>query len=245
VNSGSHGKFLSRLDMDVQRGRVGSYRYRLIPVLAQDVPADPEMAELIEEIRRPYEDKLSERLAVSDTLLYRRGNFNGTFDELILDALLRGADAQIGFSPGFRWGITIVPGQEITLEDVYAHTAVTYPNTWVREMTGSEIHQVMEDVADNLFHPDPYYRQGGDMVRLGGLTYTIDPAKGMGRRIRDLRVAGRALEPTRRYKSTGWASLSEADGPPAWDVVATHLRSLGRVKIAPRARVKVVGRKGE
>ncbi len=245
VNSGSHGKFLSRLDMDVQRGRVGSYRYRLIPVLAQDVPADPEMAQLIEEIRRPYEDKLSERLAVSDTLLYRRGNFNGTFDELILDALLRGADAQIGFSPGFRWGITIVPGQEITLEDVYAHTAVTYPNTWVREMTGSEIHQVMEDVADNLFHPDPYYRQGGDMVRLGGLTYTIDPAKGMGRRIRDLRVAGRALEPTRRYKSTGWASLTEADGPPAWDVVAAHLRSLGRVKIAPRARVKVVGRKGE
>ena len=178
-------------------------------------------------------------------MLYRRGNFNGTFDELILDALLRGADAQIGFSPGFRWGITIVPGQEITLEDVYAHTAVTYPNTWVREMTGSEIHQVMEDVADNLFHPDPYYRQGGDMVRLGGLTYTIDPAKGMGRRIRDLRVAGRALEPTRRYKSTGWASLTEADGPPAWDVVAAHLRSLGRVKIAPRARVKVVGRKGD
>ena len=158
----------------------------------------------------------------------------------ILDALLRGADAQIAFSPGFRWGITIVPGQEITLEDVYAHTALTYPNTWAREMTGREIHALMEDVADNLFHPDPYYRQGGDMVRLGGLTYTIDPSKRVGRRIRDVRVAGRSLEPTRRYKATGWASLAEVDGPPAWDVVAGHLRSLGRVRLAPRPRVRVV-----
>jgi len=245
VNSGSHGKFLSRLDLDVPRGRLRGYRYRLIPVLAQDVPADPDMARLIEEIRQPHEARLSERLAVSETLLYRRGNFNGSFDELILDALLRGADAQIAFSPGFRWGITIVPGQEITLEDVYAHTALTYPNTWVREMTGTEIHQVMEDVADNLFHPDPYYRQGGDMVRLGGLTYTIDPSKRMGRRIRDIRVAGRAMDPARRYKATGWASLAEVDGPPAWDVVAGHLRWLGRVKLAPRARVRVVGRKAE
>jgi sulfur-oxidizing protein SoxB len=240
VNSGSHGKFLSRLDLDVQRGRVGGYRYRLIPVLAQHVPVDPDMAQLIDEIRGPYEAKLGERLAVSESLLYRRGNFNGTFDEVILDALLRVADAQIAFSPGFRWGITIVPGQEITLEDVYAHTALTYPNTWVREMTGTEIHALMEDVADNLFHPDPYYRQGGDMVRLGGLTYTIDPSKRVGRRIRDIRVAGRSLEPTRRYKATGWASLAEVDGPPAWDVVAAHLRSLGRVKLVPRARVRVV-----
>ncbi|HKC99950.1 MAG TPA: thiosulfohydrolase SoxB [Methylomirabilota bacterium] len=245
VNSGSHGKFLSRLDLDVQHGRLRGYRYRLIPVLAQDIPADPDMARLIEEIRQPYEVKLGERLAVSETLLYRRGNFNGTFDELILDALLRGADAQIAFSPGFRWGITIVPGQEITLEDVYAHTALTYPNTWVREMTGAEIVQIMEDVADNLFHPDPYYRQGGDMVRLGGLTYTIDPSKRIGRRIRDIRVAGRAIEATRHYKATGWASLAEVDGPAAWDVVAGHLRSLGRVKLAPRARVRVVGRRGE
>jgi S-sulfosulfanyl-L-cysteine sulfohydrolase len=243
VNSGSHGKFLSRLDLDVQRGRLGNYRYRLMPVLAQDIPADPEMSQLIDEIRSPHEAKLAERLAVSETLLYRRGNFNGTFDELILDALLRGADAQIAFSPGFRWGITIVPGQEITLEDVYAHTALTYPNTWAREMTGSEIQQVMEDVADNLFHPDPYYRQGGDMVRLGGLTYTIDPSRKMGSRIREVRVAGRPLDPSRRYKATGWASLGEADGPPAWDVVASHLKSLGRVKLSPRARVRVVGGK--
>jgi len=240
VNSGSHGKFLSRLDLDVQRKRVAGHRYRLIPVLANTLPEDAEMARLIEEIRRPLEAMLGERLAVSDSLLYRRGNFNGTFDELILDALLRRADAQIGFSPGFRWGTTILPGQEITLEDVYAHTAVTYPNTWVREMTGSEVHQVMEDVADNLFNPDPYYRQGGDMVRLGGLTYAIDPARRVGRRISDVRVAGRPLEPGRHYKATGWASLTQADGPPAWDVVAEYLRSVRRVRLTPRARVRVV-----
>ena len=239
VNSGAHGKFLSRLDLDVQRGRVGGYRYRLIPVLAQDVPEDPDMARTIDEIRRPHEATLSERLAVSESLLYRRGNFNGTFDEIILDALLRRGDAQIAFSPGFRWGITIVPGQEITLEDVYSHTAVTYPNTWVREMTGNEIHQIMEDVADNLFHPDPYYRQGGDMVRLGGLTYAIDPSKRVGKRIFDVRIGGRLLEPARRYKATGWASLGEAEGPPAWDVVADHLRSVRRVKLSPPARVRI------
>ena len=239
VNSGAHGKFLSRLDLDVQLGRVGGYRYRLIPVLAHDVPEDPDMARTIDEIRRPHEATLRERLAVSESLLYRRGNFNGTFDEIILDALLRRGDAQIAFSPGFRWGITIVPGQEITLEDVYSHTAVTYPNTWVREMTGNEIHQIMEDVADNLFHPDPYYRQGGDMVRLGGLTYAIDPSKRVGKRIFDVRIGGRLLEPARRYKATGWASLGEAEGPPAWDVVADHLRSVRRVKLSPPARVRI------
>ncbi len=241
VNSGSHGKFLSRLDLDVRRGRVADHRYRLIPVLAHYVPEDAEMARLVRELRRPWESKLGERLAVSESLLYRRGNFNGTFDELILDALLKRFDAQVAFSPGFRWGVTILPGQEITLEDVYVHTALTYPNTWVRELAGREIHQIMEDVADNLFHPDPYYRQGGDMVRLGGLTYTIDPAKTLGRRISDIRIGGRPLEPARRYKAAGWASVAtEADGPPAWDVVADHLRRLGRVKLDPRPRVRVV-----
>ena len=241
VNSGSHGKFLSRLDLDVRRGRVADHRYRLIPVLAHYVAEDAEMARLVRELRRPWESKLGERLAVSESLLYRRGNFNGTFDELILDALLKSFDAQVAFSPGFRWGVTILPGQEITLEDVYGHTALTYPNTWVRELAGREIHQIMEDVADNLFHPDPYYRQGGDMVRLGGLTYTIDPAKTLGRRISDIRIGGRPLEPARRYKAAGWASVAtEADGPPAWDVVADHLRRLGRIKLDPRPRVRVV-----
>jgi sulfur-oxidizing protein SoxB len=240
VNSGSHGKFLSRLDLDVRNGRIADHRYRLLPVLSRVVPEDPDMARLIREIRGPHEAKLGERLAVSESLLYRRGNFNGTFDELILDALLKRADAQVAFSPGFRWGITIVPGQAITLEDVYSHTALTYPNTWVRQMSGTEIHRIMEDVADNLFHPDPYYRQGGDMVRMGGLTYAIEPGKPMGRRIRDLRVAGQPLDPGRSYKATGWASIGEADGPPAWDVVADHLRRIKRVKLEPRPRVRVV-----
>ena len=240
VNSGSHGKFLSRLDLDVRNGRIVDHRYRLLPVLSRVVPEDPDMARLIREIRAPHETKLGERLAVSESLLYRRGNFNGTFDELILDALLKRADAQVAFSPGFRWGITIVPGQAITLEDVYSHTALTYPNTWVRQMSGAEIHRMMEDVADNLFHPDPYYRQGGDMVRMGGLTYAIEPGKPMGRRIRDIRVAGQPLDPGRDYKATGWASIGEADGPPAWDVVADHLRRIKRVKLEPRPRVRVV-----
>jgi sulfur-oxidizing protein SoxB len=240
VNSGSHGKFLSRLDLDVRGGRVVAHRYRLLPVLSGTVPADPDMERLIREVRAPHEARLGERLAVSESLLYRRGNFNGTFDELILDALLKRADAEVAFSPGFRWGLTVVPGQPITLEDVYAHTALTYASTWTRELTGREIHAIMEDVADNLFHPDPYYRQGGDMVRLGGLTYAIEPSRAMGRRIRDVRVGNRPLDPGRRYKATGWASVAEADGPPAWDVVADHLRGLGHVRLPPRPRVRVV-----
>jgi sulfur-oxidizing protein SoxB len=240
VNSGSHGKFLSRLDLDVKKGRVADHRYRLIPVLSGSIPEDGDMARLIGEIRAPHESKLGEALAVSDSLLYRRGNFNGPFDEVILDALLARGDAQVAFSPGFRWGVSIVPGQTITLEDVYTHTAITYPDTWAREMTGAEILRIMEDVADNLFHPDPYYRQGGDMVRVGGLTYTIEPAKPMGHRIRDVRIGDQPLDKQRRYKAAGWASLAQADGPPAWDVVAAHLRAAKRIKLDPRPRVRVV-----
>jgi sulfur-oxidizing protein SoxB len=240
VNSGSHCKFLSRLDLDVRGGRIADYRYKLIPVLSRYIPEDPGMARLIREIRGPHETKLTETLAVSETLLYRRGNFNGSFDEIILDALLKRAGAEVAFSPGFRWGITIVPGQSITLDDVYSHTALTYPNTWVHELTGAEIHHVMEDVADNLFHKDPYYRQGGDMVRMGGLTYAIDIRKTMGKRITDIRVGGRPLNPARRYRATGWASIGEADGPPAFDVVAEHLRSVKRVRLDPRPHVKIL-----
>ena len=240
VNSGSHGKFLSRLDLDVRNGRIADHRYRLLPVLSAAIPEDADMARLVHDVRAPHEEKLGERLAVSDSLLYRRGNFNGPFDELILDALLTRADAQVAFSPGFRWGVSIVPGQAVTLEDVYSHTAVTYPNVWAREMTGAEILALMEDVADNLFHPDPYYRQGGDMVRVGGLTYTIEPARPMGRRISDVRIGDKPLDRQRRYKATGWAALGEADGPPAWDVVADHLRAIKRIVLAPRPRVRVL-----
>jgi len=241
VNSGAHGKFLSRLDLDVRGGQVRAHAYKLIPVLSRYVPEDPAMARLIREIRAPFESRLAERLAVSESLLYRRGNFNGSFDEIILDALGKRLDAEIALSPGFRWGVTIVPGQAITLEDVYTHTGLTYPNTLVRELTGAEIHQIMEDVADNLFHPDPYYRQGGDMVRVGGLTYAIDPRRAMGRRISEITVGGKPLAPDRRYKTASWASPGpEAPGPPAFDVVADHLRGLGRVKLDPRPRVRVL-----
>ena len=241
VNSGAHGKFLSRLDLDVRSGAVTGYRYKLIPVLSTHVPEDPDMARLIREIRAPWEARLGEPLAVSETLLYRRGNFNGSFDEVVLDALLKRADAQVAFSPGFRWGVTIVPGQTITLEDVYAHTGLTYPNTTLRDLTGAEIRQVMEDVADNLFNPDPYLRQGGDMLRVGGLTYTIEPNKRMGRRISDIRAGGKPLSAVRRYRTAGWASVGpEAWGPPAYDVVADHLRGMKRVRLDPRPRVRVV-----
>jgi sulfur-oxidizing protein SoxB len=241
INSGAHGKFLSRLDLDVRDGQVKAHRYKLMPVLSRYIPEDPAMAQLIREIRAPHESKLAERLAVSESLLYRRGNFNGSFDEIILDALLARFDAEVAFSPGFRWGVTVVPGQEISLEDVYSHTGLSYPNCLVRELSGAEIHRIMEDVADNLFHPDPYYRQGGDMVRVGGISYTIDPRRLAGERISDIRMNGRPLAAGRRYKTASWASPGpEVAGPPAFDVVADHLRSLKRVKLHPRPRVNVV-----
>jgi S-sulfosulfanyl-L-cysteine sulfohydrolase len=241
VNSGAHGKFLSRLDLDVRDGRVRGHRYKLLPVLSRYIPEDPDMARLIRELRAPWERALNERLAVSESLLYRRGTFNGSFDEIVLDALMKRLGAEAAFSPGFRWGTTVVPGQDITLEDVYAHTGLSYPSCLVRELAGAEIHRIMEDVADNLFHPDPYYRQGGDMLRVGGISYAIDPRKPRGRRISELTLAGKPLAAERRYKVASWASPGpEVDGPAAYDVVADHLRSLGRVKLDPRPRVKLL-----
>jgi sulfur-oxidizing protein SoxB len=240
INSGAHGKFLSRLDLEVDKGRVKSHRYKLIPVLSNYVPADDDMARLIRDVRAPYANQLGERLAVSESLLYRRGNFNGSFDEIILDALLERFDAEVAFSPGFRWGATIVPGQEITLEDVYAQTALSYPNAFARERSGAEIHELLEDVADNLFNPDPYYRQGGDMVRVGGLSYTIEPGQARGRRITEIRVRDKPLVRDRRYRAASWASPGpEIPGPPAFDVVAEYLRRTKRVRIDPRPRVNV------
>jgi len=223
----------------VREKRVMDYRFKMIPVLSNEIPADAEMAALIKNIRAPYEAKLGEKLAVSESLLYRRGNFNGTFDEVILEAMLKHHDAQVAFSPGFRWGNSVLPGQAITLEDVYTHTALTYPNTWSREMMGAEIKANMEGVADNLFHPDPYLRQGGDMVRMGGISYTIDVTKPGGQRISDLRVGGKPMDPDKRYKATGWASMNVVDGPPVFEVVANYLRGVKRVKLAPGSRVKV------
>jgi S-sulfosulfanyl-L-cysteine sulfohydrolase len=239
INSGAHGKFLSRLDLDVRDGRVVDFRFKLTPVLSQYIPADPEMAALIDTIRAPYAGKLEEHLAVSDTLLYRRGNFNGTMDEILLDSMLKHYDAEVAFSPGVRWGISVLPGDPITLEDVYSHTALTYPNTWSREMTGAEIKTIMEDVADNLFNKDPYYRQGGDMVRVGGVSYTIHPERNVGQRITDLQIGGAPMSPDKRYKAAGWASMMEVDGPPIFDVVAEHLRKVKQVSIDTTSRVRV------
>lgn len=240
IQSGAHGKYLSRLDLDVSDRRIRGWRYKLFPVLSQYLPADAGMEKVIKDIRAPYEKKMSEVLAVSDSLLYRRGNFNGTFDEIVLDALMKHYDAQVAFSPGFRWGVTIVPGQPITVEDVFTHTSLTYPNSWVRDMTGAEIKEIMEDVADNLFNPDPYYRQGGDMVRMGGLTYAIDPKQKQGSRISDIRIGGKPMDLARKYKATGWASMNQVDGPPAYDVVIDYLRKAKRVKLDPPKRVRVV-----
>jgi sulfur-oxidizing protein SoxB len=240
INSGAHGKFLSRLDLEVRSDTVVDYRYKLIPVLSRLLPEDPDMAALIKKVRASHDSKLAEKLAISESLLYRRGHFNGSFDEILLDALMQHYDAQVAFSPGFRWGMTILPGQKITLEDVYNHTSLTYPNTWVRNMTGQEVKMVMEDVADNLFNRDPYYRQGGDMIRVGGLTYTIAPEKQQGERITDIRVGGKPLEVQKQYKAAGWASIREVDGPPAFDVVADYLRRVKRVQVDARSRVRVV-----
>ncbi len=233
TNAGSNGKFLGVLDFDVKNGRVADFRYRLLPIFSNLLPADAEMAAHIEKARAPYAERLAEPLAVSEGLLYRRGNFNGAFDQMILDALMEVRGAEIAFSPGFRWGTTLLPGQTITREHVMDQTAITYPWTTLTEMTGETIKTILEDVCDNLFNPDPYQQQGGDMVRVGGLTYTCAPNEKMGKRIQDLRLAGKPLEAGRTYRVAGWASVAEATrdsgAPPVWEVVETYLKAKGTI----------------
>ena len=229
TNAGSNGKFLAVLDLDVGAGGVRDFRYRLLPVFADLLPPDPAMAALVERIRAPHLAKLGEVLATSEGLLYRRGNFNGSFDQLILDALMAEKDAEIAFSPGFRWGTSILPGEPITMENLLDQTAITYPYTTLSRMTGEQVRLVLEDVADNLFNPDPYYQQGGDMVRVGGLSYRCDPTAPAGRRISDMALRGEAIDASRSYRVAGWAPVSEeardAGGEPIWDLVARHLRA--------------------
>jgi sulfur-oxidizing protein SoxB len=229
TNAGSNGKFLGVLDFEVKGGKVAGFRYKLLPVFANLLEADSGMTALIQRHRAPYASKLDERLATTDGLLYRRGNFNGSFDQVILDALMKEKDAPIAFSPGFRWGTSLLPGSDITMEDVLNQTAITYPYTTVTEMTGAQIKNVLEDVGDNLFNPDPYYQQGGDMVRVGGLEYTCEPNAGMGKRIQDMRLNGELLDAAKTYKVAGWAPVTEAardkGGEPIWDLVARHLRN--------------------
>ncbi len=232
-NAGSNGKFLAVLDLDIGEGRINDYRYRLLPVFSNLLEADAGMQAYIDEVRRPYLDQLNESLAVTDSLLYRRGNFNGTFDQLICDAMREVGDAQIALSPGFRWGTSILPGQTITMERLMDQTAMTYPETYVRDMQGSELKMILESVADNLFHPDPYYQQGGDMVRVGGLSYNCNPGKAMGERISQLRLSdGSLLDADKTYKVAGWATVgSKSPGPPIWEVVADYLRDRKVVRV--------------
>ncbi len=226
TNAGCNGKFLAVLDLKVTNKIVTGYQYRLLPVFSNLLEPDPEMAKLIRALRAPYETQLAEKLAVSEGLLYRRGNFNGTFDQVILDALMEVQGAQIAFSPGFRWGTTVLPDETITLEDLMNQTAITYPATTLNEMTGATIKTVLEDVCDNLFNPDPYLQQGGDMVRVGGMRYTCDPSKPIGQRISAMTLGGKPVEADRKYKVAGWASVAEGvSGRPIWDVVATYLRA--------------------
>ncbi|WP_230969368.1 thiosulfohydrolase SoxB [Nitrogeniibacter aestuarii] len=236
TNAGSNGKFLGVMDLDVRDGKVQDFRYHLMPVFSNLLPADPDMAAYIEKVRAPYLDKLGEKLAVTEGLLYRRGNFNGSWDQLILDALMAEKNAEIAFSPGFRWGTTLLPGDTITMEQLLDQTAITYPYTTVTEMKGSMIKTVLEDVCDNLFNPDPYYQQGGDMVRVGGLQYGCDPSADMGKRIFDMRLNGKPIDADKTYKVAGWAPVAEAardaGGEPVWDTVARYLRA--QKTIAPR-----------
>jgi sulfur-oxidizing protein SoxB len=226
TNAGSNGKYLGVLDLDVDKGGVKGYQYKLLPVFSNFLDPDPQMEKLIQSVRAPYLDKLGEKLAVTNELLYRRGNFNGSFDQLIVDALLQEKGAQIAFSPGFRWGTTLLPGQAITMEDVMNQTAITYPGTTLNEMSGETIKTVLEDVADNLFNTDPYYQQGGDMVRVGGLNYTIDPNQTMGNRISNMTLNDKPLEAGKIYKVAGWASVQESSeqGEPIWELVSRYLK---------------------
>jgi len=248
TNAGSNGKFLGVLDLDVKAGKVAGFSYRLLPVFANLLPADAAMNELIAKVRAPYSAKLDEKLAVTEGTLYRRGNFNGSFDQLILDALMKVRGAEIAFSPGFRWGTSLLPGQAITREHVMDQTAISYPWTTLTDMRGDMIKTILEDVGDNLFNPDPYYQQGGDMVRVGGLTYTCEPGAKMGERIQDMRLGGKLIEAGKTYKVAGWAPVAEASknaGPPVWDVVESYLKAQKVIKPVKPNTPKLLGVAGD
>jgi sulfur-oxidizing protein SoxB len=244
IASGSHGKFVSRVDLDVRDGKMMGFRHKLIPIFADVITPDAEMVTLIDAERAPYKDQLEEVIGKTDSLLYRRGNFNGTWDDLICDAMLSERDAEIAMSPGVRWGASVMPGDNITREDIHNATSMTYPACYRTEMTGEFLNVVLEDVADNLFNIDPYYQQGGDMVRVGGLGYAIDVSKPIGSRISNMThlKSGDPIDPARTYVVAGWASVNEGtEGPPIWDVVESHIRKIGTVKLDPNTSVTVTG----
>jgi sulfur-oxidizing protein SoxB len=244
VASGSNGKFVSRVDLDVRDGRMMGFRHKLIPIFSDVITPDPDIAALIDEVRAPHEAAMSEVIGQAGSLLYRRGNFNGTWDDVICDALISEREADIALSPGVRWGPSLLPGQDITREDIWNVTSMTYGAAYRTEMTGEFLHVVLEDVADNLFNPDPYYQQGGDMVRTGGLGYRIDITKPQGERITNLTLlkTGEAVDAAKTYQVAGWASVNEGtEGPQIWDVVENHIRKQGTVTVEPNNTVEIVG----
>ena len=246
IASGSNGKFVSRIDLDVRDGQMMGFRHKLIPIFADVITPDADVAAAIDAERAPFLDELTEVIGKTsdDTLLYRRGNFNGSWDDLICEALIEEREADISMSPGVRWGPSIMPGQDITREDIFNVTSMSYPNAYRTEMTGEFIHTILEDVADNLFNTDPYYQQGGDMVRIGGMRYRIDINQPIGSRISDLTLTktGAAIDPAKTYVVAGWASVNEGtEGPPIWDVVEDYIRKQGTVSVAPNTSVQVVG----
>ena len=244
VASGSNGKFVSRVDLDVRNGKMMGFKHKLIPIFSDVIAPDPDIAALIDAERAPYKSQLSEVIGQSQSLLYRRGNFNGTWDDLICQAMIEEREADISMSPGVRWGPSILPGQDITREDIWNVTSMSYGKVYRTEMTGEFLHVILEDVADNLFNPDPYYQQGGDMVRIGGMGYRIDINKTQGRRISDLILlkTGERIDPSKNYIVAGWASVNEGtEGPQIWDLVENYIRRNGSVKVNPNNSVNVIG----
>jgi sulfur-oxidizing protein SoxB len=244
VPSGSNGKFVSRVDLDIRDGRMQGYRHKLIPIFADVIEPDADIAALIDQQRAQYMAEMSEVIGRTDTLLYRRGNFNGTWDDLICDALMAQRDAQIALSPGVRWGPSLLPGQNITREDIFNVTSMTYGKAYRTDMTGAFLKVILEDVADNIFNPDPYYQQGGDMVRTGGLGYRVDISKPPGARIGNMHLlgTGELIDPSKTYSVAGWASVNEdTQGPQIWDVVEKHIRELGTVKVPENNNVQIIG----
>lgn len=244
IASGSNGKFVSRLDLDVDKNGIKDFSYKLIPVFADVIAPDPEMAALIEKERSPFKQELEEVIGTTDSLLYRRGNFNGTWDDLICQALIEEREADIALSPGFRWGPSLLPGDNITREDIHNATSMTYPNAYRSEMTGQYLHEILEDVADNLFNPDPYYQQGGDMVRVGGMGYSIDVSKPVGERVTNMTLlkTGETVDPAKTYVVSGWASVGQdTEGPEIWQVVEDYISRKGTITMDPNSTVRVTG----
>ncbi len=244
IASGSHGKFVTRLDLDVRDGRMMGFRHKLIPIFSDVITPDADMAALIDNERAPYKDQLEEVIGHTDSLLYRRGNFNGTWDDLICEAIMEERDTEIAMSPGVRWGASLLPGDAITREDIHSVTSMTYGECYRTEMTGDFLKVVLEDVADNIFNPDPYFQQGGDMVRIGGLGYRVDVSAPVNQRISDMTLlsTGEAIDPERNYVVGGWASVNpETEGPQIWDIVENHIRKIGRVALQPNTSVQVTG----